>query len=94
MTKTTSPRDRAAIIGVGGAACAACCAGPILGLLAAIGISTAAGYALFGIAGLIIAGTLAGIVLYRRRRSRTTCRGPAHTVTVVAAPTVRRSVRS
>ena len=41
-------KENATIIGVGVAACAACCAGPILGVLAAIGLGTAAGIALFG----------------------------------------------
>ena len=38
-------RDGAAIVGVGAAACAVCCAGPILAFLAAIGLGTAAGFA-------------------------------------------------
>ena len=36
-----------AIVGVGAVACAACCVGPILGSLTAIGLGTAAGVALF-----------------------------------------------
>ena len=41
-------KENAAIVGVGVAACAVCCAGPILAVLAAIGLGTAAGFALFG----------------------------------------------
>ena len=48
-----SPMLRPCLGGV--AACAVCCAGPILGFLAAIGIGTALGVAVFGIAGLLIA---------------------------------------
>jgi hypothetical protein len=40
-------KENTAIVGVGVVACAVCCAGPILGVLAAIGLGTAAGFALF-----------------------------------------------
>lgn len=39
------------ILGIGGAACAACCVGPILGFLAAAGVFTVAGAATFGAVG-------------------------------------------
>lgn len=61
-------RDNGAIVGVGIAACAACCAGPILGVLAAIGLGTAASVALFGAIVIVIGALAAGIVLVRRRR--------------------------
>lgn len=60
-------RNNAAVVGVG-AACVACCVGPILGLLAAIGIGTAAGVAPFGVLGLLVAA--AGVVLVARRQTR------------------------
>ena len=41
------------ILGMGATACAACCAGPILAFLAAAGVFTAAGVALFGVFGLV-----------------------------------------
>ncbi len=47
--------DGAAVVGVGVAACAVCCAGPILGFLAAIGLGTVLGVAVFGIIGVVIA---------------------------------------
>jgi drug/metabolite transporter (DMT)-like permease len=62
------PKEGLGVLGVGAAACAACCAGPILGLLAAIGIGTAAGVALFGVAGLLVA--VIGAVFLMRRRAR------------------------
>jgi hypothetical protein len=37
--------ETTAVVGVGVAACAACCAGPILAFLAAIGLGTVVGYA-------------------------------------------------
>ena len=55
------------MISVGVAACAVCCAGPIIGVLAAIGIGTAAGYALFGAAALAIGAAVAAFVVLRRR---------------------------
>jgi hypothetical protein len=62
-------KQNAAIVGVGAAACAVCCAGPILGFLALIGLGTIAGALLFGALGLVIAAVSVFVVL-RRRRSR------------------------
>lgn len=64
----SAKQENGAIVGVGIAACAACCAGPILGVLAAIGLGTAAGVALFGVVAVVIGAVAAGIVLVRRRR--------------------------
>ena len=61
-------RENTAILGVGAVACAACCAGPILGFLAAIGLGTA-GFLLFGTAAFMIA-TIAIVLLLRGRRRR------------------------
>lgn len=65
----SSNKEGIALVGVGAAACAACCAGPILGFLAAIGLGTAAGFAVFGSAGLVIA-VIATLYVLRRRRAR------------------------
>lgn len=81
-------RENAAIVGVGAAACAACCAGPIIGLLAAIGLGTAAGFAMFGSIALLV-GAIAVIVVVRRRRRRAaSCEGVT-TPVAVEMPTVR-----
>ena len=69
----STKKDNAAIIGVGVAACAACCAGPILGVLAAIGLGTAAGFALFGALAVVIGGAVLAVVLVRRRRRVAAC---------------------
>lgn len=66
-------KENAAIVGVGVAACAVCCAGPILGVLAAIGLGTAAGFALFGTAAIVIGAALIAIVVARRRRRAAVC---------------------
>lgn len=71
-TKNKKPLD---LLGVGAAACAACCAGPILGVLAAAGVLTATGVALFGFVGLLVLVPAAGWYL-RRRRQATACAAP------------------
>lgn len=53
---------------LGAAACVACCAGPVLGFLAAIGVGTALGVIALGAAGLAIA-ILAIVPITRRRRA-------------------------
>jgi Na+/melibiose symporter-like transporter len=64
----TAKKENAAIVGVGVAACAVCCAGPILGVLSAIGLGSAAGFALFGSIALVIGAAVAAFVVLRRRR--------------------------
>ena len=81
-------KENVAIVGVGAVACAACCAGPILGLLAAIGLGTAAGFALFGTAAIVV-GAIAIIVAVRRRRRRATSCAAAPGSVVVEMPIVR-----
>ena len=69
----SAKKENASIIGVGVAACAVCCAGPILGVLAAIGLGTAAGFALFGTIAIVIGAAVIAFVLVRRRRRAATC---------------------
>jgi hypothetical protein len=62
-----------------------CCAGPIFAVVAAIGLSTVVGVAIFGVAGLLVA--LFGVtVLLQRRRRR--CGDPAVPVPI-PPPNVR-----
>ena len=68
-----SGRDTAAVVGVGAVACAACCAGPIIGFFAALGLGAAAGFALFGGAALVAAAAVALFVVHRRRRRAESC---------------------
>lgn len=65
----SSKKQDLAVVGAGAAACAVCCAGPILGFLAALGLGTALGVAVYGTIGLVIA-AIGMIVLVRRRRRR------------------------
>lgn len=69
----SSKRDGLGILGFGAVACAACCAGPILGFLAAIGAGTVAGVAVFGVAGLAIAALAVPLVIRRRRQRAASC---------------------
>lgn len=73
-------REGLGILGVGAAACAACCAGPILGFLAAIGLTTAAGVAVFGIVGLVL--LVPGTLWLLRRQRQTACAVPSAPVPV------------
>jgi hypothetical protein len=75
-------RENAAMVGVGAAACAACCAGPILGVLAAIGLGTAAGMLVFG-AGALILGAVAAVMVVHRRRTTASTRAPSAPSTLV-----------
>jgi hypothetical protein len=50
-----SRRNSGTVVGVGAAACVACCAGPLLAFFGAIGLGTVLGVFLFGAAGLIVA---------------------------------------
>jgi Na+/proline symporter len=72
-----SKNENMAIAGVGVAACAVCCAGPIVGFLAAIGIGTALGVKLFGAVALVVGGILAIMLVRRRNRRAATCAMPA-----------------
>jgi hypothetical protein len=67
----SSKKQDLTLVGVGAVACAACCAGPILGFLAAVGLGTVVGLVVFGAIGLVVAavGTMVGIRLQRRRRT-------------------------
>lgn len=84
----STTKENVTIVGVGAIACAACCAGPIVGFLAAIGLGTAAGFALLGTAAIAI-GTIAIIVVVRRRRRQATSCAAAPGPVAVEMPIVR-----
>ena len=64
-------------VGVGAAACVACCAGPIVGVLAAIGVTTAIGATLFGLGASVLGALAFAIAVVRRRRRASACAAPA-----------------
>ena len=80
-------RENLAIIGLGAAACTVCCAGPILGFLAAIGLGTVAGVLMFGAVGLVV-GVLGVAVVLRRRHRQIAARSDACGSVDVAMSTV------
>jgi hypothetical protein len=80
-------KEHFGIIGVGAAACAACCAGPILAFLGGLSFAGLASTLLIGTLGLAVfvaSGT--GYLLVRRRR-QTPCATPSTEAVSVAAPT-------
>ena len=64
---TPSPKAGLGVIGAGAAACAACCAGPVLGFFAATGIASVVGALVFGLVGLIVVLAIAAVLWQRRR---------------------------
>lgn len=73
----SSKKQDLALVGAGAAACAVCCAGPILGFLAAIGLATVLGVIVFGTIGFVIAGCGIIVLVQRRRRRTTACAAAA-----------------
>lgn len=57
------------MLGVGAAACAACCAPPVIAFLAAASVGTLIGVALFGMLGLTVA-VVAVLAYTQRQRAR------------------------
>lgn len=75
MSEPTKTQGSFGIVGIGAAACAACCAGPILAILGGVTIAGVAGTMFVGVASLAVAVVAAvAYVVVRRRRS------VAHTV--------------
>jgi hypothetical protein len=83
----TAKKENATILGLGAAPCAACCAGPILGILAAIGLGTAAGFLLLGSLAFLIT-----VVVLRRRRAIPCAPIAATPVPIELSDTPRRTV--
>ena len=80
--------DGLSVIGVGAAACLACCAGPILAVLGGLSLAGLASTLLIGSGGLVIvAAALAALLVTRRRRND--CPASDDSPTPVAAPTRR-----
>jgi hypothetical protein len=70
------------LVGAGVAACAACCAGPVVGYLAAIGIASVAGVIVLGVLGGLVVVAVAGVFWQRRRRRQQRCPLPTGPVPV------------
>ena len=72
-------KENTAIVGFGAAACVVCCAGPIIAMLAAIGLGTAGGFALFGAFAILVGAAAVAFVLVRRRQRANACRADRET---------------
>ena len=85
-------RGERVAIGAGAAACVACCIGPITGFLAAIGLGTLTGAALFGALGALVVAVvgLTWLVVRRRADRRRAPQAAASTVTRVELSPTRR----
>jgi hypothetical protein len=84
---TATAKKPFGILGIGAAACVACCAGPIVGFVAAAGVLTATSVVLFGTVGLFVA--IPALVVMARRRARPPTCTPANEPTSVASPSRR-----
>ena len=83
--------DGFSVLGIGVAACLACCAGPILFVLGGLGIAGIASTLLVGAVGLLITAlAVAGFLRFRRRRPATCEAGGNGRVEVSPAPHPRR----
>jgi hypothetical protein len=80
------------VVGLGAAACAVCCAGPILAFLGGLGLAGLVSTWFIGWAGLAVAvsAALAWVITRHRRQSR--CSAPA-SAPVPVAPPQRRAPR-
>lgn len=82
-------KESAGWLGFAVLACAACCAGPILGLFAAIGIATVLGVLAVGATGLLIA-VVGVLAIVRRRQRAKACATSARSVPVAMPDAGRR----
>ena len=66
-------------LGLGVVACGACCAGPIIGFLAAAGVGAVVGAVVFGLAGVVVVALVGGVLWRRRLRRQQQRRAPGGT---------------
>ena len=89
---TRSSRAGLGVVGVGAAACAACCAGPVFGFLAATGIASVLGAVAFGVVGLIVVAAVAALLWQRHSRDARACGTGSEPVPVDAPRRMSRSI--
>lgn len=85
MTDTRRPSF--SLVGIGAAACIACCAGPILAFLGGLTLAGVATTAVIGTTGLVLSALALVGVLVRQRRATASCRATPSEPVAVAAPT-------
>lgn len=82
-------RTERQVLGLGAAACVACCAGPIIGVIAGIAaLGTAAALLTGALTIAVVAAAVAVIATWRRRARRDTCALPP-TIAHLSPPTRR-----
>jgi hypothetical protein len=79
------PRRRTGLAGIGAgvaalAACALCCAGPLLALLGGVGLLSAAGAVFIPVLAILALAAAVGVIWLLRRRRAAACRIPAGVV--------------
>jgi mercuric ion transport protein len=90
MSSAPSQQGGLGIVGLGAAACIACCAGPVLAVLGGVSLAGLASTVFLGAGGLLVAAVGAiGYALARRRRGAA-CALPAATSTPVLLAVPRR----
>jgi hypothetical protein len=86
---TGEGRDRRAIVGFGAAACAACCAGPVLAFAASVTAAGLIGAVLVGSVALGVAAAVVVAVVVAHRRPPQRCAASPAMPVAVHAPTRR-----
>lgn len=88
---TPRKRDGFGVVGIGLAACAACCAAPIVAFVGGLSLAGAVSSLFIGVSGLLVA-LLAGVgyVILRQRRTRVACSTAPAGPVPAAAPVRRR----
>ena len=73
MTSSQGRRDRFSPLGIGVAACAACCVGPVLAFVGGVTVAGIAGTLVFGAVALVLTILVAVAALAARRRRADAC---------------------
>jgi len=90
VTGSSAKREGLGLVGLGAAACVACCAGPILAFLGGLTLAGVASTLVVGVAGLGLAAVAAAVWIILRRRGRDRCGDVSNGEPVsVGAPTTR-----
>lgn len=92
MSEPSTRRDGFGVLGIGAAACLACCAGPILAFLGGLSLAGAVSSWFIGGTGLVVAAVAGSAYLMVLRRRRPGC--DTEPAEPVAVDSPRRRVRT